>query len=137
MKYGFSCNTDPMCGCKNCGNVLGAKTVLNEPPKKRRATERNVLLHNSAGKLPDISSELFFKKTSQKIVQSIWSDEESLLLRSLMSYLLLSERHIPVKMLTNMFNSYSVDLKQIRNKTQHQVAFKMRHTNSIRNVCNL
>jgi hypothetical protein len=135
-KYGFSCTMVPMCACKNCENVLGATTGLEEPPKKRQATERNMFLQKSSGKLPDISSHLFFKKTGQKIVQSIWSDEENLLLKSLMSYLLISERHIQVKTITNMFNSYSVALQQIRNKTLHQVAFKIRHTNAIRNVCN-
>jgi hypothetical protein len=138
-KYGFSCNIDPVCACKQCANVLGASTAdkaLEEPPKKRQVTERLMLLQKSSGKLPDISSKVFFKKTGQKVIQSIWSDEESLLMKSLMRYLQTTERHVPVKMLTNMFNTYTDSLLHIRTKTPHQVFFKMRHCYSIKNICN-
>lgn len=78
----------------------------------------------------------FFKKTGQRIVQSIWSVKENLLLKSLIDHVQLSERHVSVKTVANVYNTYVDQLSQVRRKTTYQVMYKIRHLNRNRNVCN-
>jgi hypothetical protein len=135
-KFGHSCTEPPTCHCKKCDNVAGPKVETDGPPKKRQATERLTLLQKSAGKLPDMNSVQFFKSTGQRIIQSIWSDKENLLLKSLIDHVQLSERHVSVKTVANLYNDYADQLSQVRRKTTYQVMYKIRHLNSNRNVCN-
>jgi hypothetical protein len=135
-KFGFSCNDDPACSCKHCKNPGGSKTDLECPPKKRQATERLVLLQKSAGKLPDMNSEQFFKNTGQQIRQSIWNDRENLLLISLMSLVQITKHHISTQTVANLYNTYAEQVREIRKKSLHQVLYKMRHLNDNRSVCN-
>jgi hypothetical protein len=135
-KFGLSCNDSPACFCLQCGNSAGARDVLKCPPRKRVITERQIVLQKSSGKLTDMSSETFFRRTGQKLVQSVWNDRECLLLMSLTQYLKEVEHHVSVKYMTGIFNSYSGTLSEIRSKSLHQILYKMRHVDSCRNVCN-
>lgn len=135
-KFGHSCTESPICQCKKCDNEAGSKIDTDCPPKKRQATERLELLQKSAGKLPDMNSVQFFKRTGQAIKQSIWSQKENLLLMSLIDYVQLTERHVLVKTVANLYNSYVDRLSQVRRKTTYQILYKIRHLNNNRNVCN-
>jgi hypothetical protein len=61
QKFAFSCNDEPQCHCKQCDNVHGARVKLDSTvTKKRKCTDRVLLVQTSAGKLPRMSSDAFF-----------------------------------------------------------------------------
>lgn len=134
-KFGLSCSESPVCSCRQCDNSVGKGHVSKCPPRKRVVTPRHNLLQNSSGKLPDMNSETFFRHTAQKLVQSIWNDWECLLLMSLTRYLKEEEHHVSVRYITDLFNTYSDTMSQIRTKSRHQILYKMRHVDSCRKVC--
>lgn len=50
---------------------------------------------------------------------------------SLIDYVQLSERHVSVKTVANLYNSFADQLSQVRKKTTYQVMYTIRHLNNI------
>jgi hypothetical protein len=135
-KHGFSCNDLPYCFCIQCENVHGARAKQDCTVRKRKMTDRAFLLQKSAGKLPCMSSVDFFKSTGQRLIQSIWNDRETLLVLMLSNYLRSTAHRVSVQTLTELYNINASENADIRNKSPHQVLYKIRHIDRQRSICN-
>jgi hypothetical protein len=135
-KLGFSCTVVPLCHCRQCKNINGARDHPDCSSRKRKNTDRILLMQKSAGKLPRIASEDFFKLTGQKLVPSIWNERETILLMVLSNYLHVTEPRVSVKPLMELFNLYASEENNVRKKSNHQVLYKIRHLDNKRKICN-
>jgi hypothetical protein len=136
-KFGYSCEAEPYCFCKNCDNVNGKRESSSDNKgTKRIKTPRMDATLKSAGKLKCVSTKTFFLETDQKLTPSIWSEKETLLLAVVIQTVQATDLHLSVKKITELFNLYSINFPDVRKKTQGQVTFKMRYLRKYRNICN-
>jgi hypothetical protein len=98
-------------------------------------TQRTSGIQKSSGKLKCLSSSRFFVETNQKLVQSIWTERESLLLGVVIQVVQLADCYLSVKTIVEIFNTYGANFSDIRPKTQSQVAFKMSHLKKYKSIC--
>jgi hypothetical protein len=135
MKFGYSCDAVPSCSCKNCCNVNGKKECASSS-SKMTLTQRESDTIKSSGKLRCISSKTFFEETDQKLIMSIWTDREALLLAIVIQCVQTADMHLSVKKIAELFNLYSNNFTGVRKKTQSQITFKMRYLRKYRRICN-
>jgi hypothetical protein len=134
-KHGFSCNDLPQCLCNQCKNVHGSRAKLDSAVRKRKITDRAFLLQKSSGKLPCMSSVEFFKRTNQRLIQSIWCDSETILVFMLSNYLRSTEHRVSIQRLTELYRVYAAKIADVRSKSPHQVLYKIRHIDRQRSIC--
>ena len=120
---------------RNCNNVHGQRLDETTVSRKRKCTDRWTAINKSSRKLQCTSSSNFLSETGQRLVQSIWTDEESLLLAVVLQTVQRMDHHLSVMKVFEIFNLYGASFDDVRQKTQTQVAFKMRLFKKYANLC--
>ena len=123
---GWSCSDEPLCLCNNCANPNGTKTssIKDCNTNTRNSSTRT----STAGKIPHLSSHVFYKNLGVSEKQSVWSIEETLLLFLCFRFLGTSESGQMQRI--HALYEQSVQMlfnESIRHKSVSQIRGKCRH----------
>lgn len=137
FKNKWSCDTDPVCLCKNCENDFGRK-VKNSLKRKSQSVYTKKRECKSAGKMPQLSSKKFFyDHMCLKKKQSIWTEEETLaiFLCNKVAKCIFDNNKT---MLAELYNKLSEKCKDmtLRKKSKSQVLSKLRSLASYEEILN-
>ena len=137
FKNHWSCETDPVCSCKNCENDFGRKerNSLKRKPQSGGFKRREC---KSAGKMPHFGKEKdFYDHVGLKKKQSIWTEEETLAV---------FECHRAVKnsfgsnmsKITGLYNQLSQQFRgmALRKKNKSQIESKLQNLASYNGMLN-